>query len=121
MRNRTFSDLVRARIAEAHLDPGDIPFLLKSFAQEPPAVRSVFLDYARAHAESTASAAEQARFIPVEVYAACLNALTEERPLALRPYLADGNFEIICTENKKPKFPDTPEVRAILAAFEAYR
>ena len=121
LQNRTFSDPVRARIVEAHLDPGDIPFLLKSFARESPAVRSMFLDYARTHADSTADAAEQTRFIPVEVYAACLNVLTEERLLTLRPYLADNNFEIVCTENKKPKFPDTPEIRAILATFEAYR
>ena len=120
LQNRTFSTPVRARIVEAHLDPEDIPFLLKSFAQESPAVRSAFLDYTRTHADSTADAAEQARFIPVEVYAACLNVLTEERLLTLRPYLADNNFEIVCTENKKPKFADTPEVRAILDAFEAY-
>lgn len=121
LQDRTFPDLVRTRIVEAHLDPGDLPFLLKSFARESPAVRSVFLDYARTHADSIAGAAEQARFIPVEVYAACLNVLTEESLLTLRPYLPDNNFEIVCTENKKPKFPDTPEVRAILAAFESYR
>lgn len=99
----------------------DLPFLLKSFAQEPLTVRSAFLDYTATHADSIAGAAEQAQFVPVEVYAVCLNKLTEDRLLILRPYLADKNFEIVCTENKKPKFPNTPEVRAILAAFEAYR
>ena len=99
----------------------DLPFLLKSFAQEPLTVRSAFLDYTATHADSIADAAEQAQFVPVEVYAVCLNKLTEDRLLILRPYLADKNFEIVCTENKKPKFPNTPEVRAILAAFEAYR
>lgn len=121
LQNRKFSTLVRARIVEAHLDPKDIPFLLKSFVQESSAVRSAFLHYAGAHADSIADAAKQARFIPVEVYAACLNALTEELLLTLRPYLSDSNFEIVCTETKKPKFPDTPEVRKILSAFEVYR
>lgn len=121
LQNRKFSTPVRVRIIEAHLDPKDIPLLLKSFADEFPAVRSAFLDYARTHADSIADAAEQTQLIPVEVYAACLNELTEDQLLILRPYLTNKNFEIICTENKKPNFPDTPEVRKILAAFEAYR
>ena len=121
LQNRKFSTPVRARIAAAHLAPDDLPFLLKSFTQEPLTVRSAFLDYTATHADSIADAAEQAQFVPVEVYAVCLNKLTEDRLLILRPYLADKNFEIVCTENKKPKFPNTPEVRAILAAFEAYR
>ena len=121
LQNRKFSTPVQVRIIEAHLDPDDLPFLLESFAQEPPAVRSAFLDYAGTHADSIADAAEQVQSIPVEVYAACLNELTENRLLILRPYLVDDNFEKVCTENKKPKFPNTPEVRKILAAFEAYR
>ena len=121
LQNRKFSTPVRARIVAAHLAPDDLPFLLKSFAQEPLTVRSAFLDYTATHADSIADAAEQAQFVPVEVYAVCLNKLTEDRLLILRPYLADKNFEIVCTENKKPKFPNTPEVRAILATFEAYR
>ncbi len=121
LQNRKFSTPVQVRIIEAHLDPDDLPFLLESFAQEPPAVRSAFLDYAGTHADSIADAAEQVQFIPVEVYAACLNELTEDQLLILRPYLVDDNFEKVCTENKKPKFPNTPEVRKILAAFEAYR
>ena len=121
LQNRKFSTPVRARIVAAHLAPDDLPFLLKSFAQEPLTVRSAFLDYTATHADSIADAAEQAQFVPVEVYAVCLNKLTEDRLLILRPYLANKNFEIVCTENKKPKFPNTPEVRAILATFEAYR
>lgn len=121
LQNRKFSTPIRARIVESHLDPKDIPLLLKSFTDEFLAVRSAFLDYARTHADSIADAAEQTQLIPVEVYAACLNELTEDQLLILRPYLTNKNFEIVCTENKKPKFPDTPEVRKILAAFEAYR
>jgi len=68
-----------------------------------------------------ADATEQTQFIPPKVYAACLNALTENRLLTLRPYLTNSNFEIVCSENKKPKFPDTPEVRAILNAFKTFR
>ena len=97
LRNRKFSNFIRARIIEAHLDPEDISFLLKSFVQESPVVRSTFLDYTKAHADLIADAAEQTQFIPVEVYAACLNILTEERLLALRPYLADHNFEMVWT------------------------
>ena len=121
LQNRKFSTPVRVRIVEARLDPDDLPFLLKSFAQEPLAVRSAFLNYAGTYADSIADAAEQTQLIPVEVYAACLNELTEDQLLILRPYLVDKNFEIICTENKKPRFPNTPEVRKILAAFESYR
>lgn len=70
--NRTFSDAVRVRIVEAHLDPEEVPFLLKSFAQESLGVRSTFLDYTRKHTDSVADAAEHAQFIPTEVYAVCL-------------------------------------------------
>lgn len=120
LRDRTFSSTVRARIVEAHLDSEDIPFLLKSFAQESPGVQSAFLNYSREHADLVADAAEHAKFVPPKVYAACLNVLTEDQLLTLRPCLTNSNFEIVCTENKKPQFPDTPEVRAILNAFRTY-
>lgn len=77
LRNRKFSTPVLARIVAAHLAPDDLPFLLKSFTQEPLTVRSAFLDYTATHADSIADAAEQAQFVPVEVYAVCLNKLTE--------------------------------------------
>lgn len=121
LRGRTFSTIVRARIVEAHLDPKDIPLLLKSFARETPKVQSAFLNYTGKHADMVADAAENDQFIPSKVYAACLNVLTKDRLLALRPYLENRDFEIVCTENKKPKFPNTPEVQTILNAFKAYR
>lgn len=120
LRGRTFSAAVRARIVEAHLDPKDIPLLLESFAQESPSVQSAFLKYTKEHADLVADVAEHEQFIPPKVYAACLNVLTESRLLTLRPYLTNSNFEIVCTENKKPQFSDVPEVRAILNAFKAY-
>ena len=95
--------------------------MLKSFERVSPNVRSAFLDYAKEHADSVASAAEQAQFIPTAVYAACLNDLTKDQLLTLRPCLSNSDFEIACTKNKRPKFADTPEVRAILNAFQEYR
>ena len=106
---------------EAHLDPKDIPFLLKSFSRESSGIRSAFLNYTKEHADSIVDAAEHAKFIPTEVYAACLETLKEEQLLTLRPCLANSNFELVCAENKRPKFTDTPEVRAILNAFKSYR
>lgn len=120
LKDRTFSNTVRARIVEVHLNPKEIPLLLNSFTQETPRVRSAFLDYAREHSDSIADAVDRTHFIPTEVYAACLKTLTEDQLLDLRPYLADCNFEIVCTENKKPKFPNSPEVQAILNSFKAY-
>ena len=120
LNDRIFSNTVRARIVEAHLNPKEIPLLLTSFTQESPLVRSAFLDYAREHSDSIADAVDRTHLIPTEVYAACLKTLTEDLLLTLRPYLADSNFEIVCTENKKPKFPNRPEVQAILNAFKAY-
>lgn len=120
LQNRTFSDAVRVRIVEAHFNPKEIPLLLKSFGQETPGVRTAFLDYTRGHMDSVANAAEHIKFIPTEVYAVCLNGLTQGQLLTLRPYLANSNFEIVCTENKRPKFTDTPEVRAILNVFKTY-
>lgn len=120
LQNRIFSDAVRVRIVEAHFNPKEIPLLLKSFGQETLGVRTAFLDYTRGHMDSVANAAEHIKFIPTEVYAVCLNGLTQGKLLILRPFLANSNFEIVCTENKRPKFTDTPEVRAILNAFKTY-
>jgi len=42
LQDRTFSNAVRARIVEAHFNPDDVPFMLKSFAREPPEVNLHF-------------------------------------------------------------------------------
>lgn len=68
LKDRTFSNTVRARIVEVHLNPKEIPLLLNSFTQETPRVRSAFLDYAREHSDSIADAVDRTHYIPTEVY-----------------------------------------------------
>jgi len=65
LRDRVFSDAVRARIVETHLDSEDIPFLLKSFDQESLGVQSAFMNCIREHADSVADAAEHTIGFPV--------------------------------------------------------
>lgn len=121
LQNRSFPTDVRICVVETHLDAKDIPFLLKTFAQEPSRIQSAFLNYVKKHIDSLVDAAEHIQFIPMEVYAVCLNTLTEDQLLALRPYMPNRNFDLICVEDKKLKFPDTLEVRKILSAFKNYR
>ena len=78
-----------------------------------------FLQYAREHIDQVASSAKAIQHIPVKVYSNCIDEFTASQALELRPYLVDKNFEIACTENKNPKFRDTPEVRKILKFFKA--
>lgn len=67
------------------------------------------------------TAVESTQYIPIEVYVAYLSDFTVSQAMNLRRYLTDGNFEIACTENKKPKFPDTPEHRTVLGYFKNQR
>lgn len=120
LKNKTFSEAVRACIVEGHLYTEEIPLLLKSFAKEPFCFQAAFLDYTRENPNFVFCAAESIRFIPMEVYAALLKLLTEDQLLTLRPYLENPDFESVCIENRQPKFPDTQEVRAILNAFQSY-
>lgn len=121
LQDRSFPTDIRICIVETHLDAKDVPFLLKTFAQEPDRIQSAFLNYVKEHADSLVDTAEHIQFIPVEVYVSCLNTLTEDQLLALRPYMPNTNFDLICVEDKKLKFPDTLEVRKILSAFKNYR
>lgn len=117
LEGRSYSPSVKAKIVEEHLDEGELPWLIRVFSKEDVQVRTAFLSYAKEHVAETVEAAGDAQYIPVEVYAACLEALATAQALELRPLLANPDFEVVCTDSKKPKFPNTQENRAILNYF----
>ena len=117
-KNRDYPTSVKVKIIQEHFNPNEIPMVLQSFEQAHPQICMAFLKYAKEHVELTVSSAEHIQYIPVKVYSACLEEFTESQALVLRPYLSDKNFEIVCTENKKPQFSDTAETRKILKYFK---
>ena len=118
LQNRDYPSPIKARIIQEHLDTSEISTLLQSFVQESSQVCAAFLQYAKEHIDQVTSSAKAIQYIPAKVYSNCLDGFTEAQALALRPYLANKDFEIVCTENKNPKFVDTPEVRKILKFFK---
>lgn len=110
--------VVKVRIVEKWLDPGDIPNLLTSFTREHSDVRNAFSQYCKSHANLIYEAAIQANFIPTEIYADCLDYLSESELLEMRPLLDNKAFEEVCTSNKSPKFENTPANRKILSYFQ---
>lgn len=118
IKGKTYPPVVKAKVIKEYFNPNEISILLQSFGQEASQVRTAFLQYAKDHTDLIAAAAESIRYIPIEVYAACLSNFTILQAKNLRLYLPNEGFEIVCTENKKPKFPDTPENRIILNYFK---
>lgn len=118
IKGKSYPPLVKAKIIENYFDANEAFILLESFEQESSQVRESFLQYARDHADSIVTAAENIHYIPIEVYASCLSNFTTFQAKNLRPYIPNKNFEIACTESKSPKFPDTPENRIILNYFK---
>ena len=114
---KSYPPLVKAKIIGKCFDPDEASILLQSFGQEDSQVCAAFLQYAKDHADLIAATSESIRHIPIEVYAICLNDFTVLQAESLRSYLPNENFEIVCTKNKKPKFPDTTENRKILNYF----
>lgn len=117
-KNRDYPTSVKVKIIQEHFDPNEIPMVLQSFEQAHPQICMAFLKYAKEHVELIVSSAGHIHYIPVKVYSACLEEFTASQALVLRPYLSDKNFEIVCTENKKPQFSDTAETRKILKYFK---
>jgi len=118
LQNRDYPSSTKAKIIQEHLNPNEIPMLLQLFEQETSQVCAVFLQYSKEHIDLIASSAEVIQYIPIKVYSYCLDEFTESQALKLRPYLANKDFEIVCTENRNPKFKDTPEVRKILKFYK---
>ncbi len=119
---RHYPTAVKERlILGGYLDEDGIGSLLRTYEQEEPSVQEAFLRCVIANWETAASAARTVRRIPVSIYATCLKRMTPETALELRPFLSDENFEIACTQSKRPRFENTPDNRAILDYFQTRR
>ncbi len=118
IKGKSYPPTVKAKIIGSFFNSNETSILLQSFDQEDSLVRATFLPYAKNHTDLIIIAAKSIQYIPIEVYAACLSDFTVSDAMTLRQYLTDKNFEIACTESKKPKFPDTPENRIILNYFK---
>jgi len=122
LNGRRFPTAVKERlILGGYLDEDGIGSLLCTYEAEEEPVREAFLRCAVANWDTVESAARAVRRIPVGIYAACLKQMTPETALELRPFLSDENFEIACTQSKRPRFENTPDNRAILDYFQTRR
>ena len=118
IKGKSYPPIVKAKIVGSFFNSNETSILLQSFDQEDSLVREAFLPYAKNHTDLIMTAAKSIQYIPIEVYATCLSDFTVSDAMTLRQYLMNKNFEIACTESKKPKFPDTPENRIILNYFK---
>lgn len=121
LEDRVYSPEIKAKIIEEHLSQQELPGLLRSFEQESNEVRTAFLNYVADNADIVAAGAIDAQHIPAEIYAACLADLPPARAETLRQFIPDSNFELVCTGNCKPTFPDTVVTRTILDYFKRQR
>ena len=70
------------------------------------------------HIKELCNAAETEETIPVPVYAYTIQSMTLEEAKELRQYPPDKRFELVCTTNKKPRFPGSEDVSVILKSFK---
>lgn len=117
--SKDFSPSVKAKIIENHFDTSDIPQVLYSFRDEDEKVKHAFVLYAKRNIDQIITNAKAISLMPVELYANCLSELTPEQAQELRQYLQNENFDIACSQNRNPAFPDTPYNRTILDYYVA--
>lgn len=109
---------VKAKIIEDHFDAAELPSLLRSFDKEDLVVKRATIQYVQTKISELVDASEQENYIPVDVYAACLDSFTVNQALSLRSCLSNKYFETVCKENKQPKFSNTDVNRKILNYFK---
>lgn len=108
---------IKAAIINAHFDISDIEWLLRNYDAQEKTVRNAFLHWAKNNFQEFFTAAIAAELIPVPVYAACLECMTPVQAEELRRYLADPNFEAVCSSNEALQFPYSEDAHMILQYF----
>lgn len=115
---KKYSETIQVKIIESYFDMKDTNWFLINFNHQSTSVRKAFISCMQKHIKDLNKAAETEEMIPIPVYAHTLQSMTSEEAMKLRQYLPDKNFELVCTTNRKPKFPGSEDVRIILEYFK---
>ena len=115
---KKYSETVQVKIIENYFDIKDINWFLMNFNHQSASVCKAFICCMQEHIKELCNAAETEEMIPIPVYAHAFQSMTPEEAKKLRQYLPDKKFELVCSTNKKPKFPGTEDVRIILEYFK---
>lgn len=116
---KKYSETVQVKIIEDYFDVEDTNWFLMNYDRQSNLVRQAFIRCVQTHIEELCKAAETEEMIPIPVYAHTLQAMTPEAAKRPRRYLPDKKFELVCTTNKKPRFPGSEDVGIILEYFKA--
>lgn len=117
---RKYSEAIQIRILESFLSTDDINWFLNNFNRLANPIRKTFLNCMQGRIGDLCTAVEEENLIPISVYAHCLQSMDATDAVKLRQYLPNKNFELVCTSNKKPRFPKSEEIRIILEYFQAH-
>lgn len=115
---KKYSETVQVKIIENYFEMKDINWFLMNFNHQSASVCKAFICCMQEHIKELCNATETEEMIPIPVYAHALQSMTPEEAKKLRQYLPDKKFELVCSTNKKPKFPGTEDVRIILEHFK---
>lgn len=116
---KKYSEAVQMKIIENYFDVEDINWFLVNRDRQSGPVQQAFIHCIQTHIKELCNAVETEETIPIPVYAYTLQSLTPEEAKELRQYLPDKKFELVCTTNKKPRFPGSEDVCVILEYFKA--
>ena len=115
---KKYSEAVQMKIIENYFDVEDVNWFLVNFDCQSGPVQQAFIHCIQTHIKELCNAVETEETIPIPVYAYTLQSLTPKETKELRQYLPDKKFELVCTTNKKPRFPGLEDVRVILEYFK---
>lgn len=115
---KKYPEVVQLKIIENYFDVKDINWFLVNFNHQSTSVREAFICCIQGHIKELCKAVETEELIPIPVYAHTLQSMTVEEVRTLRQYLPGKKFELVCTTNKKPKFPGSEDVHIILDYFK---
>lgn len=107
-------------IIEKHFDEDELPWLLREFNKQDIKVSEVIIQYVRENLAKMVESAEELKFIPNKVYAACLDVLLPEKAKTLVPFLENSDFYTVCIDTKPKNFSMTPENQTILDYFKSH-
>lgn len=113
-----YPESIKVEIIDEHFEVHDIGWLLERYDDQDKAIQAAFIRQAKADFKPIHVAGVESKFIPISVYAACLDVMELSQAEELRQFLPDSSFEIVCTSNEAQHFPYTEDVRLILEFFK---
>lgn len=111
------SPTVRVKVLTTCFDLDDINWFLVNYDIQTVTVQRAFLNLVQEYPKQFYAAAKAEGTVPTPVYARMLQILLPNQLVSLRELLPDKHFDLVCTTNQNPKFPESEDTRAILEYF----